>query len=151
MKTISLAATAFLLLAGAVDASWMPWMTTATHEAVGGDSASNTTPDCPTDASINAQCLEATLPPWPICLSKTAQEWVEHAKDAATRCCDPLNLGPCQCPVKNGPKFQAKIGPYCDAVNNYCDSDVATVTMESANLRGAFDMEEQIQREEYSP
>mmetsp|Transcript_37002 Transcript_37002/g.66581 ORF Transcript_37002/g.66581 Transcript_37002/m.66581 type:complete len:130 (+) Transcript_37002:97-486(+) len=101
---------------------------------------------CPTDDTISKACLDAVTPPFPICLTKgSAKEWVAHAKDSATRCCGD-NIDQCKCPVKNGQKFQEKIVGYCAAVGN-CETQEAT----AGNLRGGFDMEHQVQREEYTP
>jgi len=101
---------------------------------------------CPKDDTISQTCLDKILPPYPICLSRTAAEWVDHAKDSATRCCG-NDLSQCKCPVKDTQPFQAKIGDYCKAVTEDCSKQEATL----GNLRGGFDMEEQIQREEFTP
>lgn len=74
---------------------------------------------CPTDSAIDAACLEAVTPPFPICLQKSASEWVAHSRDSSTRCCG-NDISQCGCPVKNGAAFQAKIGPHCTAIAEHC-------------------------------
>lgn len=70
---------------------------------------------CPKDPDVSPECTAAIYPPFPICLKKTAKEWIEHAKDASTRCCGD-NIDECKCPAKDGPAFQGQIGGYCNAV-----------------------------------
>lgn len=109
---------------------------------------------CPTDPTYSSDCLSGVIPPFPICCGRdSAKEWVEHAKDAATRCCVD-DMSKCKCPIKEEHKFQDKIGAYCSAVVACSSpSPQATSTEELVvnNLRGGFDMEMQIQREEYAP
>ena len=109
---------------------------------------------CPTDPNYSDECLSGVIPPSPICCGRaSAKEWVDHAKDAATRCCAD-DMSKCKCPIKEENKFQDKIGEYCSAVVACSSpSPQATSTEELLvnNLRGGFDMEMQIQREEYAP
>ena len=94
--------------------------------------------DCPSDPAFG-ECQNKLQPPFPICCKKTVAEWIESAKDSATRCCGG-DLTDCQCPVKDKPKFLNKIPDYCSAV----------AACSTANLRGNnLAMGEQIQREEY--
>mmetsp|Transcript_9993 Transcript_9993/g.15107 ORF Transcript_9993/g.15107 Transcript_9993/m.15107 type:complete len:120 (-) Transcript_9993:314-673(-) len=86
---------------------------------------------CPTDDSIRQECYDAVTPPLPICLGSTAAEWVAKAIDSSTRCCGD-DLTECKCPVKEGVMFKEKIGPFCDAVQNYCMPEG------SPNLRGGM-------------
>ena len=94
--------------------------------------------DCPSDPAFG-ECQNKLQPPFPICCKKTVAEWIESAKDSATRCCGG-DLTDCKCPVKDKPKFLNKIPDYCSAV----------AACSTANLRGNnLAMGEQIQREEY--
>eukprot|EP01083_Nonionella_stella_P215641 775965_1 len=107
---------------------------------------------CPTDPNISQACLDAVLPPPMVCAfspGKTAQDYVDHAKDSATRCCGD-DISACKCPVAGEAPFQAKIGDYCKAVAEDCDKPVEDATVTAGYLRGGFDMEELIQREEYA-
>lgn len=100
---------------------------------------------CPKDDNISQTCLDAILPPFPICLGRTAAEWVDHAKDSATRCCVD-DMSQCKCPKKDTDAFKAKIGAYCKAVTEDC----VTHRVSSGNLRGDF-MLQKVQREEFTP
>ena len=102
--------------------------------------------DCPSDPAFG-ECQNDLQPPFPICCKKTVAEWIESAKDSATRCCG-SDLTACKCPVKDKPKFLNKIPDYCSAVAA-CSTSQEIEGVE-ANLRGNnLDMGEQIQREEY--
>ena len=107
MKVLSAPALVILASIGGTKAHW--------GASSGGDSGSGSASGCPTDSSIDKTCLDAVLPPWPICLKKSAQEWVAHAQDSATRCC-PSGGDDCRCPVKDGDAFKSKIVEHCIAI-----------------------------------
>ena len=107
---------------------------------------------CPTDSNISETCLNKILPPWPICLSKTAQQWVDYARNEGSLHCCGDDKSSCGCPVKDKEPFLSSIGDYCAAVEDGgdCFPQGQVTTASSGHLRGNFDMEKQIQREEYS-
>uniref|UniRef100_A0A7S4MX23 Uncharacterized protein n=1 Tax=Odontella aurita TaxID=265563 RepID=A0A7S4MX23_9STRA len=74
---------------------------------------------CPTDERYHPECLASAIPPYPICLKNdmTAQQWVEHALDSATRCCNEHgDSSDCRCPVKNDDNFLHKIEGKCAGI-----------------------------------
>ena len=77
--------------------------------------------ECLKDDSYEKACLDSVIPPWPICKFKSLKDWVEKAKNGATRCCG-NDLSECKCPHKDTDIFKEKIGPWCDAVNK-CPGD----------------------------
>ncbi|KAL7546040.1 hypothetical protein ACHAWF_009385 [Thalassiosira exigua] len=114
---------------------------------------------CPTTdptGKYSDACIRAVSPPPPFCGKfSTAADLVAHAEDVATRCCVE-DMSACSCPVKNVPfsRFHEKMEPYCAAVKEGGACKPAESNEEAAasnNLRGKFDMEQQIQREEYAP
>ena len=70
---------------------------------------------CPKDDSYDPACLRSALPPWPICLFHSVDDFVEHAKDSATRCCGD-DTTDCRCPKKASTKFQNHIAEWCIGV-----------------------------------
>ena len=80
---------------------------------------------CPTDDSYLPSCAENVIPPWPICKSKSFDEWVEKARDCASRCCGG-DLSECKCPKKDTDKFLDRIDEWCDGVYS-CDDAVSVV------------------------
>mmetsp|Transcript_11981 Transcript_11981/g.19864 ORF Transcript_11981/g.19864 Transcript_11981/m.19864 type:complete len:135 (-) Transcript_11981:133-537(-) len=70
---------------------------------------------CPTDDSYDPACLRSVIPPWPICLFKNVDDFVDHAQDSAIRCCGD-DTSDCRCPKKDTDKFQDSIGEWCKGV-----------------------------------
>mmetsp|Transcript_10732 Transcript_10732/g.22778 ORF Transcript_10732/g.22778 Transcript_10732/m.22778 type:complete len:116 (-) Transcript_10732:175-522(-) len=89
---------------------------------------------CPTDEQFNEECLAAVTPPFPICLKKSAADWVTQAQDAAPRCCGD-DKSACRCPVKGSPEFWNKIDGYCAGVGK-CSEGIPDL-MSHSLLRGA--------------
>jgi hypothetical protein len=71
--------------------------------------------DCPTDDNYEPKCLESAIPPYPICLTHTVDEWVEKALGGHDDCCGD-DLTTCKCPQKSSDKFASKIGDWCAGV-----------------------------------
>ncbi|KAL7461659.1 hypothetical protein ACHAXS_002069 [Conticribra weissflogii] len=88
---------------------------------------------CPTDEQFNAECLASVTPPFPICLKKSAAEWVAQAQDAAPRCCGD-DKSACRCPVKGTSEFSSKIDGYCAGVASCSE---ITSSMKHSLLRSA--------------
>lgn len=80
---------------------------------------------CPVDDQYDPKCLEAAMPPFPICTKLTTDEWVKKAMGGSyDRCCGEDNdLSECKCPVKTSEKFLNKIGAHCDGLE-ICKSQV---------------------------
>lgn len=79
------------------------------------------TGECPhdTDNKYDPQCLQAAIPPFPICQHKTVDEWVQHAINAQDRCCPKSpqdKLEECKCPQKRSQHFLNKIDSHCTGV-----------------------------------
>ena len=109
---------------------------------------------CPNDENISDECLDHILPPFPICLKKSAAAWVDQARDAGKRCCGE-DMSKCQCPKKDTPAFQEKIVAYCAAITQggVCTPDTTPsqpdeTSADGNKLRGGLDiMEEQVIQE----
>ena len=83
--------------------------------------------DCPTTDGYTTECLQNAIPPYPICLRKTAQEWVDEAVNVKyNHCCSSDDaeqpLESCRCPQKNSPHFLNKISTWCAGVKS-CQSE----------------------------
>ena len=72
---------------------------------------------CPVDDDENfdVRCLEAAMPPYPICTKLSPAEWVKKAVDGSSRCCGD-DLSECKCPVKDSEIFLNKIQAHCDGI-----------------------------------
>lgn len=84
--------------------------------------------ECQKDDSYEKACLESAIPPWPICKFKSTKDWVEKAKDGASRCCGD-DMSECKCPSNETKTFKKKIGPWCEGVSkcsNATEEDAAT-------------------------
>ncbi len=77
--------------------------------------------ECPTDDGYPQSCLDKVIPPWPICKFGSVDQFVEKAKDGASRCCG-TDLSECKCPKKDTDKFLNEIGAWCDGVST-CDEN----------------------------
>mmetsp|Transcript_11129 Transcript_11129/g.14052 ORF Transcript_11129/g.14052 Transcript_11129/m.14052 type:complete len:102 (-) Transcript_11129:904-1209(-) len=44
-------------------------------------------------------CVDASIPPWPICLFHNVTYFIDAAVASASRCCDPENLDECRCVI----------------------------------------------------
>ncbi|CAB9531211.1 expressed unknown protein [Seminavis robusta] len=71
--------------------------------------------ECPTDVAFSSECLSAAMPPYPICMKRSASEWVEHAIESHARCCG-TDTTECKCPQKNSARFLGKIENHCHGV-----------------------------------
>ncbi|CAB9502378.1 expressed unknown protein [Seminavis robusta] len=71
--------------------------------------------ECPKDDAYGPACIRSVMPPWPICKFRNVDDFVEHAKDGATRCCGD-DLSACRCPKKDSPKFLERIDDWCKGV-----------------------------------
>ena len=70
---------------------------------------------CPKSDAYDPACLRSAIPPWPICLFHSVDDFVDHAQDSATRCCGD-DISACRCPKKNTDKFLNDIGEWCRGV-----------------------------------
>ena len=72
---------------------------------------------CPVndDENFDVKCLEAAMPPFPMCTKLTPAEWVKKAVDGSSRCCGD-DLSECKCPVKDSERFLNKIQAHCDGI-----------------------------------
>ena len=70
---------------------------------------------CPKDDSYDPACLRSALPPWPICWFHSVDDFVDHARDSATRCCGD-DTSDCRCPKRKSAKFQDHIVAWCVGV-----------------------------------
>lgn len=79
---------------------------------------------CPTDedGDYNPKCVQAVVPPWPICLFRDLDGWVDKAIDSADRCCG-HDTSLCRCPKKDTPEFERKMKLWCHDVD-FCDDVV---------------------------
>lgn len=70
---------------------------------------------CPTSDDYDPACVDAIMPPWPICLFHSVDYWVENAIDSESRCCGD-DISECKCPHKDTAKFKERIEAYCEGV-----------------------------------
>lgn len=100
--------------------------------------------DCPKDELFSAECLEAALPPHPICQQRTAAEWVHKAVNEGYAHCCGEDLEECRCPQKNSAHFQGKIEGYCAGVE-ICKAQMLSSGVEG--LEGGIAAKERLEVE----
>ena len=110
--------------------------TIGSHQARALSSSSSfSSSSCPTSDKYSEACLQASIPPYPICLSKTVEEYVEQAIQGYNDCCivseDDMSTS-CKCPQKNSQKFINKISDWCARAETCLDSSV-TARMDFLN------------------
>ena len=66
------------------------------------------------------ECVENSIPPWPLCLFHNITYFVAASVSSASRCCDFENLDECRCPLKNHDKFQKKMKEWCPKIIENC-------------------------------
>ena len=107
--------------------------TISSHQA--SRTLSSSSSSCPTSDKYSEACLQASIPPYPICLSKTVEEYVEQAIQGYNDCCivseDDMSTS-CKCPQKNSQKFINKISDWCARAETCLDSSV-TARMDFLN------------------
>eukprot|EP01083_Nonionella_stella_P062766 163191_1 len=62
------------------------------------------------------ECVENSIPPWPLCLFHNITYFVAASVSSASRCCDFENLDECRCPLKNYDKWQMKMDNWCENI-----------------------------------
>ncbi len=62
-------------------------------------------------------CVENSIPPWPICLFHNVTYFIDAAVSSASRCCDFENLDDCGCPLKYKEKWQAIMTEWCPKID----------------------------------
>ena len=87
---------------------------------------------CPTDKKYDPKCLEAAMPPYPICSKLSADEWVRKAIDGSSRCCGGDDISNCRCPVKTSDRFRNRIGGHCEGVE-ICKMQVLAMELAEAD------------------
>ncbi len=62
-------------------------------------------------------CVDASIPPWPICLFHNVTYFIDAAVSSASRCCDFDDLEECRCPKKYHPKFMEAMEKWCPKID----------------------------------
>ena len=62
------------------------------------------------------ECVESSIPPWPICLFHNVTYFVDAAVSSASRCCDFDNLEECRCPLKYKEQWQDVMTEWCPKI-----------------------------------
>mmetsp|Transcript_1301 Transcript_1301/g.2372 ORF Transcript_1301/g.2372 Transcript_1301/m.2372 type:complete len:200 (+) Transcript_1301:221-820(+) len=81
------------------------------------------------------ECVENSIPPWPLCLFHNVTYFIQGAVASADRCCDFENLEACRCPFKNNQKWQEVMADWCANIETCPES----VTPLSATKVSAVD------------
>jgi len=68
------------------------------------------------------ECVENSIPPWPLCLFHNVTYFIQGAVASADRCCDFENLEACRCPFKYNPKWQEVMTDWCPNIETCPDS-----------------------------
>jgi hypothetical protein len=69
------------------------------------------------------ECVDAAIPPWPMCLFHNVTYFIKAAKASASRCCDPMNMGECRCPFKYDQRFKDAMLEWCPKIDSCPDFD----------------------------
>ena len=75
------------------------------------------------------ECVENSIPPWPLCLFHNVTYFVNAAVSSASRCCDFDDLEDCRCPLKKHPHWQEVMGNWCEKIKT-CPIDFDSVPKE---------------------
>ena len=62
-------------------------------------------------------CVDGSIPPWPICLFHNVTYFIDAAVASASRCCDFENLGECKCPFKNETMWRDIMMNWCPKID----------------------------------
>lgn len=97
---------------------------------------------CPTPEDFVAEnpefpleCVENSIPPWPLCLFHNVTYFIQGAVASANRCCDFENLEECRCPFKYKPKWQEVMTDWCANIET-CPTNI---TISSATTSKVVD------------
>lgn len=61
-------------------------------------------------------CVESSIPPWPMCLFHNVTYFIDAAVSSAARCCDFENLEECRCPLKYKTRWQDIMMDWCPKI-----------------------------------
>jgi hypothetical protein len=75
------------------------------------------------------ECVEKSIPPWPLCLFHNITYFVNAAVSSASRCCDFDDLEDCRCPLKEYQHWQDVMGNWCEDIKT-CPIDFDSVPKE---------------------
>lgn len=70
------------------------------------------------NSDYTIECVESSIPPWPICLFHNVTYFVDAAVASASRCCDFDNLEDCGCPLKYKEKWQDIMTDWCAKIES---------------------------------
>jgi len=62
------------------------------------------------------ECVDNSIPPWPLCLFHDIEYFVNASVSSAGRCCDFNNLTECKCPYKGYSFWEEKMTPWCASI-----------------------------------
>lgn len=95
------------------------------------------------------ECVENSIPPWPLCLFHNVTYFIQGAVASADRCCDFENLDQCRCPFKFNPKWQEVMTDWCANIET-CPANVTfTMSGKAADSMMATDVWSGILLEDY--
>jgi hypothetical protein len=70
------------------------------------------------------ECVEASIPPWPMCLFHDVDYFIDSAISSANRCCDPDDLEACRCPLKYDVRWRSKMAEWCPKIDECLTPDL---------------------------
>jgi hypothetical protein len=76
-----------------------------------------------------SNCVESSIPPYPLCLFHDVEYFVNSAIASASRCCGNMNdadYEQCKCPLKSQLWWQEKIIGWCEDILECPDSNMQT-------------------------
>ena len=90
------------------------------------------------------ECVDASIPPWPVCLFHNVTTFIHASVSSASRCCDFDNLDECKCPLKYTDKFQNAMEEWCPKIatcpipKDGIDATLMTMTWNKDAMREAY-------------
>ncbi len=90
-------------------------------------------------SDYDIECVDASIPPWPMCLFHNVTYFIEASVASASRCCDFENLEMCRCPVKDTPTWLDVMGEWCPKIAK-CPMPDGNMTMFSPLVSDAWTM-----------
>lgn len=84
------------------------------------------------------ECVESSLPPWPLCLFHGVDYFVDAAISSASRCCDYQDNEECRCPFKEKMWWKNKMKGWCEDISSCTVSEERRLASVDSKLETEF-------------
>ncbi len=77
------------------------------------------------------ECVDSSIPPYPLCLFHSVDYFVESAIASSDRCCNFSDLSECKCPLKNKWWWKMKMTSWCQDIASCPATEGNTTALET--------------------